>query len=357
MQSSANQPKTDTTKQPSKPSAQQTGGTDVLIQADQLSKAFPIHGGVLRRQVGAIKAVSDINLKVLRGETLGIVGESGCGKTTLGRTLVRLYEPTAGRMLFDGKDYSHLKPKDLFDLRTRMQMIFQDPFASLNPRMTVGKIIEEPLTIHHKDMPPSKKLERVAELLSLVGLRPDARVRFPHEFSGGQRQRIGIARALALNPELIVADESVSALDVSIQAQIINLLVDLQRKLNLTYIFISHDLSVVRYIADRIAVMYLGRLVEIGSSEQIYERPAHPYTKALLGSVPLPDPRLRGKKKILKGDVPSPANPPPGCVFHTRCPHADSTCKSKIPDLQPAGDGQVACHHWKKVSSEAQSSR
>ncbi|HEU0220979.1 MAG TPA: oligopeptide/dipeptide ABC transporter ATP-binding protein [Paracoccaceae bacterium] len=319
---------------------------DTLVQIEHLSKHFPIFGGLLRRQVGVISAVDDLTFDIRRGETLGLVGESGCGKSTAGRTILRLYEATAGRILFEGVDIAGLSGEALRKIRPRMQMIFQDPQACLNPRMTVGSIIAEPLDEHRK-MTGGEKRGRVEELLNAVGMNPAFANRYPHEFSGGQRQRIGIARALALNPSFIVCDEPIAALDVSIQAQVVNLLEDLQDRFNLTYLFISHDLSMVRHIADRVAVMYLGKIVELAPREALYREPLHPYTKALLSAVPIPDPKVERKREriILKGDVPSPANPPKGCRFCTRCPVAIERCFTEAPAFRAVGQGRhVACH-------------
>ncbi len=318
-----------------------------LVKVDNLTMHFPITRGILiQRQVGAIKAVDGINFKIRRGETLGLVGESGCGKTTVGRTILQLYRPTAGHVFFDGTNLTTLRSEELRRMRKRMQMIFQDPFASLNSRMTISRIIGEPLRVHK--MAQGKELDnRVQELLHLVQLNPRFSNRYPHEFSGGQRQRIGIARALASNPEFIVCDEPISALDVSIQAQVVNLLEDLQDHLELTYLFIAHDLSMVRHICDRVAVMYLGKLVELAEKNELYEHPFHPYTKALLSAVPIPDPPVERKRKriILEGDVPSPADPPPGCRFCTRCMTAEALCSDKEPEWIEAKPGHwVACH-------------
>ncbi len=322
-----------------------------LLKVDQLSFRFGIYGGVFRREVGAVQAVSDVSLEVKKGETLGIVGESGCGKTTLGRAIVRLYEPTTGTITFNDQDITHLSQRELKPLRKNMQMIFQDPYGSLNPRMNVRTILEEPLILNGEKS-KEKRLGRVLELLDLVGLRRDALNRYPHEFSGGQRQRIGIARAMALNPDLVIADEAVSALDVSIQAQVINLLVELQKKLGLTYIFVAHDLSVVQYISDRVAVMYLGRIVEIGKSKDLYHAPAHPYTKALLSSIPAAHPRDKRTIQPLAGDVPSPSNPPPGCAFHPRCPFATDICRQEIPKLRSFSGREAACHHLENINTQ-----
>lgn len=319
-----------------------------LLKIENLSIRFPIYGGIFRREVGAVQAVSDVSLEVRKGETLGIVGESGCGKTTLGRAIVRLYEPTTGRITFNDQDITHLSQRELRPLRKNMQMIFQDPYGSLNPRMNVRTILEEPLILNG-ERSGDKRLARVLELLELVGLRQDSLNRYPHEFSGGQRQRIGIARAMALNPDLVIADEAVSALDVSIQAQVINLLVDLQKKLGLTYVFVAHDLSVVQYISDRVAVMYLGRIVEIGASSKLYKSPAHPYTRALLSSIPAAHPRDKRSIQPLAGDVPSPSNPPSGCAFHPRCPFATDICKQQVPKLRVFDGREAACHNLEKI--------
>ena len=319
---------------------------EALLQVQDLKKHFPIYRGVLRRQVGTVKAVDGISFDIQRGETLGLVGESGCGKSTAGRTILRLYDATHGRILFDGGDIAHLSGKRLRKARPRMQMIFQDPQASLNPRMTVGSIIAEPL-VEHGVARRREREDRVRELLDAVGLNPDFANRYPHEFSGGQRQRIGIARALALHPEFIVADEPIAALDVSIQAQVVNLLEDLQEKLGLTYLFISHDLSMVRHICDRVAVMYLGKVMELAPREMLYNRPRHPYTVALLSAVPIPKPEVEATRQriILTGDVPSPANPPSGCVFRTRCPRAEARCAAEVPEWRELEPGRhVACH-------------
>ncbi len=319
---------------------------EVLLRVENLKKHFPIMQGIFRRQVGAIKAVDGVTFDVYKGETLGLVGESGCGKSTTGRIILQLYPVTEGHIFFKGRDVTHLHGDVLRRLRTDMQMIFQDPQASLNPRMTVGSIVSEPLEEHGVGTRRERK-QRVEELLELVGLDARYTNRYPHEFSGGQRQRIGIARALALNPEFIVCDEPIAALDVSIQAQVVNLLEDLQAELGLTYLFISHDLSMIRHIADRVAVMYLGKIMELAPSEQLYKQPLHPYTKALLSAVPIHDPVLEAKREriILTGDVPSPANPPPGCPFSTRCPVAVERCFVEVPawrELRP--DHLVACH-------------
>jgi len=307
---------------------------------------FPVYRGVLRRRAGEIKAVDDVSFEIAEGETLGLVGESGCGKSTTGRAILRLYEPTAGVIDLEGQDIAHVEGEALRRLRPRMQMIFQDPQASLNPRMTVGSIIAEPLD-EHAALSRSERRARVAELMDQVGLNRSFANRYPHEFSGGQRQRIGIARALALNPKFIVCDEPIAALDVSIQAQVVNLLEDLQDKLGLTYLFISHDLSMVRHLADRVAVMYLGRIAEIAPADVLYTSPKHPYTEALISAVPSPDPEIEARREhiVLKGDVPSPANPPKGCVFNTRCPKVFDRCRVEVPRLQEAGPGRLAACH------------
>jgi peptide/nickel transport system ATP-binding protein len=319
-----------------------------LVELEHLKVYFPIKSGlVLDRHVGDIRAVDDVSLTIRRGETLGLVGESGCGKSTVGRTILRLYEPTEGRIIFDGQDISKLRERELRPLRRRMQMVFQDPFASLNPRHSVGRIVGEPLRTHGLAS-RREAVGRVRDLLETVGLPPDAAGRYPHEFSGGQRQRIGLARAIALNPDLVVADEPVSALDVSIQAQIINLLEQLQEEFELTYLFIAHDLAVVRHISDRIAVMYLGWIVEVSPADELYENPLHPYTISLLSAVPIPDPAVEKHREsiLLSGDLPSPANPPAACRFHTRCPFVQPTrCREEIPPLRKLATGhEVACH-------------
>jgi oligopeptide transport system ATP-binding protein len=325
----------------------QNGKADILLDVQNLKMHFPITRGIIfQRQVGAIKAVDGINFTLYKGETLGLVGESGCGKSTTGRAILQLHRPTEGHVIFEGKDLTLTKGEDLRKMRRRMQMIFQDPYASLNPRMTVGSIIGEPLEVHGLGSSKKERQERVQELLKIVGLNPVFVNRYPHEFSGGQRQRIGIARALAVNPAFVVCDEPISALDVSIQAQIINLLEDLQDELGLTYLFIAHDLSVVRHISDRIAVMYLGKVVELADRDELYRDPMHPYTQALLSAVPIPDPEIERRRQriILEGDVPSPANPPKGCHFSTRCPRVMDICRDKEPPFKDYGGGhQVAC--------------
>ncbi|HEX2325524.1 MAG TPA: oligopeptide/dipeptide ABC transporter ATP-binding protein [Chloroflexota bacterium] len=308
---------------------------------------FPLTQGIIfQRKVGAVRAVDGLSFSIRKGETMGLVGESGCGKSTTGRAILQLHRPTSGTVQFEGVELTRLKGEPLRKMRRQMQMIFQDPYASLNPRMTVGSIIGEPLDIHNLARGKEKQ-QRVEELLRVVGLNPYFANRYPHEFSGGQRQRIGIARALAVNPSFIVCDEPISALDVSIQAQIINLLEELQDEFGLTYLFIAHDLSVVRHISDRIAVMYLGKIVELADRLELYEQPLHPYTKALLSAVPIPDPTIERKREriILTGDVPSPVNPPPGCHFHTRCPLADTICREQEPEFREVTPGHwAACH-------------
>ena len=326
-----------------------------LLELDDLRMHFPITRGILwQRQVSSLRAVDGVSLMIRRGETLGLVGESGCGKTTVGRCVVRLYEPTGGRIIFDGQDLAGLKRGSMQRIRRRIQMVFQDPYSSLNPRMTVRETLTEPLATHGLATTRATQAHRVDELLHLVGLNSAFADRYPHEFSGGQRQRIGFARALAVEPDFIVCDEPVSALDVSIQAQILNLLKSLQRRLNLTYLFIAHDLAVVRHISDRVAVMYLGRIVEIASRDALYAQPRHPYTKALLSAVPIPDPEIEEQRQriVLTGDVPSPANPPSGCHFHPRCPWATEICSRVDPPLeQDPDDHPVACHHWRDIAA------
>ena len=322
-----------------------TAHNDIMVEVSNLKMYFPITRGLLRRHVGDIKAVDGISFIIKNKETLGLVGESGCGKTTTGRCILRLYQPTSGTITFNGTDISHMREKNLKPLRRHMGTIFQDPFSSLNPRQTAGSIISDPLKVHH--LANKKEMdERTAELFKMVGLDPRMTDRVPHEFSGGQRQRIGVARALACQPSLVICDEPISALDVSIQAQIINLLEELQENLGLTYLFIAHDLAVVQHISDRVAVMYLGRIMELTTSEELYENPLHPYTKALLSAIPIPDPKAEKTRQriVLKGEVPSPANPPPGCHFHPRCELATGDCSVEIPPLRDIGGGHyVAC--------------
>ena len=332
------------------------GADDLLLEVKELQMHFPIKKGFLRRTVGHVKAVDGVNFSIRTGETLGLVGESGCGKTTTGRSIIRAYDPTGGEILYhqpDGRtvDLARLRSGELQPYRRDIRMIFQDPYSSLNPRMTVFQIVSDPLRVNK--VASGKELEdRVAALLRRVGLRPEYMRRYPHAFSGGERQRVGIARALALNPRLVVADEAVSALDVSVRAQILNLLEDLQAEFNLTYLFVAHDLSVVEHICDRVAVMYAGKLVEMGPTEELYARPLHPYTEALLSAVPLPDPRLRdkGRRIILQGDVPDPSNPPSGCYFHPRCPYAKENCKTDGPPLREITPGRyAACHYAEEL--------
>ncbi|MFF0039360.1 ABC transporter ATP-binding protein [Streptomyces mirabilis] len=329
---------------------------EVLLKVTGLQKHFPIRKGLLQRQVGAVRAVDGLDFEVRSGETLGVVGESGCGKSTMGRLITRLLEPTAGKVEFQGKDITHLGVNGMRPMRRDVQMIFQDPYSSLNPRHTVGTIISAPFKLQGVT-PEGGVKQEVQRLLSVVGLNPEHYNRYPHEFSGGQRQRIGIARALALNPKLVVADEPVSALDVSIQAQVVNLLDDLQQELGLTYVIIAHDLSVVRHVSDRIAVMYLGKIVELADRDSLYKAPMHPYTKALMSAVPIPDPKRRNVKSeriLLKGDVPSPIAPPSGCRFHTRCWKATEICKTTEPPLLELKPGQqVACHHPENFEDQA----
>ncbi len=319
-----------------------------LLEVRNLKMYFPVHGGIFQRRIGTVYAVDDISFKIRAGETLGLVGESGCGKTTAGRTLLRLYEPTGGDVLFNGVNIAKLSRKKMRNLRRNMQMIFQDPFESLNSRHTIGEILEEPFVIHGIGTSEERRAE-VKNLLNRVGLSENAVSRFPHEFSGGQRQRIGIARAVALKPQLIICDEPVSALDVSIQSQILNLLLELQEEMNLAYLFIAHDLAVVKHISDYIAVMYLGKIVEYADADTLYHKPLHPYTKALISAIPVPDPTIKKKKQILAGDVPSPMNPPSGCRFHTRCPVKMDHCDHEEPLLKSVQDFDgkehwVACH-------------
>ncbi|HRR92223.1 MAG TPA: ABC transporter ATP-binding protein [bacterium] len=318
----------------------------ILLRVEGLTKLFPIRGGIFQRTVGYVRAVENVSFSIDRGETLGLVGESGCGKTTTGRSILRLIEPTSGRVYFNGIDITALNKKDLAPLRREMQIIFQDPYGSLNPRMTIGDIIGEGLEIH-KIASGKEKERRIMELLEVVGLPPAYMRRYPHEFSGGQRQRIGIARALAVNPKFIVCDEPVSALDVSIQSQIINLLKDLQKQFELTYLFIAHDLSVVKYMSNKIAVMYLAKIVEHTTTEELFSNPKHPYTLALMSAIPVPDPDVKKQRIVLQGDLPSPSNPPKGCRFNTRCPEVMSICKEVEPELKDIGkEHLVACHLW-----------
>jgi oligopeptide/dipeptide ABC transporter ATP-binding protein len=318
--------------------------TEFLIEVDHLKKYYPIQSGLFNRVTGHVKAVDDVSLAIRKGETFGLVGESGCGKSTLGRVILRLQEATEGGVRFQGTDIHKLPESKLRTLREEMQIVFQDPFASLNPRFTVREIIGEPLLVHRR-MSAKEIDERVVELMELVGLDASRRNRYPHEFSGGQRQRVGIARAIALNPKFIVADEAVSALDVSVQSQVLNLMMKLQRELGLTFLFIAHGLNVVRHISDRVGVMYLGKLVEVSTTEELFAQPLHPYTAALMSSIPRPDPKMKRERIMLAGDVPSPANPPSGCRFHTRCPLVQETCRHNEPLLTEASPGrQVACH-------------
>ncbi|MFB5663540.1 ABC transporter ATP-binding protein [Alteribacillus sp. HJP-4] len=315
-----------------------------LVEVKNVKKYFPVKGGILRRTVGHVKAVDDVSFNIYKGETLGVVGESGSGKSTLGRMILRLIDPTEGQIIFDEKDISTASQRKVRSSRKDMQMIFQDPYGSLNPRMSVGELIEEPMLLHEKISKDERK-KRVVELLETVGLGGEARFKYPHEFSGGQRQRIGIARALSTKPKFIIGDEPVSALDVSVQSQVLNLMSQLQKEFNLTYLFIAHDLSVVKHISDRVAVMYLGRIAEIAPKRSLYKEPLHPYTKALISAVPEPDVTKKREKIKLEGDMPSPSNPPTGCPFHTRCPEAHDRCKAERPELTDMGDEHyVACH-------------
>jgi oligopeptide transport system ATP-binding protein len=325
--------------------------TEVLLKVENLKKYFPITGGLFGKKIGEVKAVDDVSFYVKKGETFGLVGESGCGKSTTGRMLMRLIEPTDGSIVFEGKNITKLKDGEMRKMRKDMQMVFQDPFASLNPRHTVEKILEEPLIVHGIGTQKERK-QMVKEMLEVVGLSSYHAKRYPHQFSGGQRQRIGIARALMTRPKLIIADEPVSALDVSIQSQVLNLLEDLQKEFQLTYLFIAHDLGVVKHISDRVGVMYLGRLIEITTADRLYENPLHPYTKALLGAVPIPDPTLRKERPLLTGDLSSPSNPPMGCAFHTRCKECMDICKTVRPEMKEIEPGHfAACHLYTKSDS------
>ena len=322
---------------------------NVLLEVKNLQKHFPVQKGFIKKTVNYVKAVDDVSFIIKKGETFGLVGESGCGKTTTGRCIVRLIEPTNGEIIFHDEDtggthVQNLEGKEMLALRRNMQIIFQDPYASLNPRLTIKRIVSEPLVVNNS-VRNDEIEERVAKLLQAVGIPPDVMDRYPHAFSGGQRQRIGIARALALNPKLIVCDEPVSALDVSVQAQVLNLLKELQDEMELTYLFVAHDLSVIKHICDRVAVMYVGKLVEVADTKSLYSTPKHPYTEALLSAVPIPDPRARKERKVLQGEVANPANPPSGCYFHPRCPYAQDICAIETPQLQEVGNGhEVACH-------------
>ena len=322
-----------------------------LLKVEGLVKHFPVRRGVFGRVSGAVRAVDGVDFQIGAGETLGVVGESGCGKSTLGRLVLRLIEPSSGSVHFDGHELGALDAAALRAQRRAMQIIFQDPYSSLNPRVTVGQMLTEPLMLH--GLHAGRQPERVAELLQTVGLAAEHALRYPHEFSGGQRQRIGIARALAVEPRLIVCDEAVSALDVSVQAQVVNLLHDLQRRFGLAYLFIAHDLAVVKHIATRIAVMYLGRIVEIGTKQALFAAPRHPYTQALLAAIPLPEPGVRRNRALLAGDVPSPLDPPSGCHFHTRCAHARPLCLRTVPALEEQDSGSVACHFWREIGAPA----
>lgn len=324
--------------------------SDVLLNIQDLRKHFPVKGGAIGFRGGRVRAVDGISLQVYQGETLGVVGESGCGKSTMGRSILRLLEPTDGVIEFAGENILTYKRSQLREIRREMQIVFQDPYASLNPRYTIFQTLSEPMEVHRL-YDASTRRKRVYDMLQRVGLDPSYASRYPHEFSGGQRQRIGIARALVLNPKLIILDEPVAALDVSVQSQVINLLEDLQQEFGLTYIFIAHDLSVVKHISNRVLVMYLGKMAELASSEELFAHPAHPYTRALLSAVPVPNPRARRSRQLLQGDLPSPANPPSGCVFHTRCPLAQEICQKEVPEWRPlAQDHMVACHFPERSS-------
>ncbi len=328
-----------------------------LLEVKDLKMHFPIHGGILKRVVGHVHAVNGVSLKLSQGETLGLVGESGCGKTTIGRTIVQLYKATAGEVFFEGQNLAELKRIELREARRQFQMIFQDPYESLNSRHTIRDILTEPFVIHK--IKPRAAVKEAKRLLDIVGLSETALDKFPHEFSGGQRQRIGIARAIALKPKLIVCDEPVSALDVSIQSQILNLLVELQKEMGLAFLFIAHDLAVVRHISDRIAVMYLGKIIEIADADRIYQKPMHPYTQALISAIPVPNPRKHHKRQVLKGDVPSPINLPTGCHFHTRCPFAKEKCRLEAPELEEVVDKEarehlVSCHFSQEIIEKSE---
>jgi len=322
-----------------------------LLVVEDLTKHYPVRGGVWGRTLGSVQAVAGVSFTVHKGQTLGLVGESGCGKSTLGRTLMRLEEPTSGRVSFEGRDLAHASPAELFGLRRDLQMVFQDPYSSLNPRLTAGEIVREPLLVHGMGS-KAEQNERVRGLFETVGLSAEMMARYPGEFSGGQRQRIGVARALALGPKLVIADEPVSALDVSVQSQVLNLMVRLQRELGLTYIFISHDLSVVEHVSDSVAIMYLGRIVEQGPVRTIFDQPVHPYTQALIRAIPLPDPRRRRQAVPLQGETPSPMAPPPGCPFSSRCAFAIDACRQAVPPLLPVGDGTQASHRVACIRAE-----
>lgn len=324
--------------------------SDNLVEVENLTKNFPLRGGFFRPAKGYVSALDRVSFAIPAGKTIGLVGETGCGKTTTGRLILRLIEPTSGRIVFEGRDIAGLELGELKELRRNMQIIFQDPFSSLNPRMTIGDIIAEPLLVHSTKKDRRQRDIAVFESLERVGLRPEYTNRFPHEFSGGQRQRIGIARALALRPKLVVCDEPVSALDVSVQSQVLNLLKDLQAEFKLTYLFISHDLSVVEHVSESVGVMYLGRLVEFADAGDLYARPMHPYTQSLLSSIPLPVPGAKKKRIILQGDIPSPINPPSGCRFHTRCPNAQEICKQVEPELKPVGENHSAACHFAAIN-------
>lgn len=330
--------------------------TDYILQIHNLVKYFPINGGILGKQIAKVHAVDDVTFTLEKGKTLGLVGESGCGKSTLGRTILRLIEPTSGSIIFEGKDITNMSQKDLRPLRKEFQIVFQDPFASLNPRMSIKEILSEPFEIHNLFKNKHERLDKIVSLLKEVGLSPESIDRYPHEFSGGQRQRIGIARALSLNPKIIICDEPVSALDVSIQSQILNLMMDLRDKYKLSYIFIAHDLSVIEHISDNVAVMYLGKIVEYTSSENLYKNPLHPYTQALISSIPRHNIVEKRERQVLQGDIPSPINPPSGCRFHTRCPFAKEICTNEVPILKNLGTTEnphfVSCHFSKEIKDK-----